>query len=296
MFVTIVRLGSFAEAARELGVSPAYVSKRTQILERTLATRLLHRTTRSINITADGERVYHWALQILDNMQDLFGDLAAARVTPRGQINICTSFGFGRKHVAPAVSALSDCYPELSIRLEVFDRLVDLTGEGFDLEIRVGDELPEQHISRLLAEDHRVLCASPAYLKEHGIPSSPGDLKNHQCLVLQEKNSTFGIWRLEKEGVAETVNVRGPLASNNGEIVMQWALADKGIILRSRWDAHPEIQAGRLVQVLPEYRQPANIWAVYPTRLSESAKLKACVEFMAKRFNHSAGADHMVSP
>jgi len=280
VFVTVVREQSFAAAARELGQSPAYISKRMQILETTLGTRLLHRSTRSLTLTADGERVLHWAGQVLNTFSDMQDDLSAARVSPEGRILICSSAGFGRSYLAPAVSALSQQYPQLEIRLEVTDRLVDLTEEGIDVEIHVGDELPQQHISRLLIANKRILCASPQYLQQHGTPQSLDELSQHQCLVLKEKNNVFGLWSLEKNGDTEAVKIRGPLSSNNGEIVMQWALDQRGIILRSQWDASPYLQSGELVQVLPEYSQSANIWAVYPQRLSQSARLRVCVEFL----------------
>ncbi|MAK90702.1 MAG: LysR family transcriptional regulator [Oleibacter sp.] len=280
VLLTVVREQSFAAAARQLGQSPAYVSKRIQTLESTLGCRLLQRSTRSLKLTADGERVLPWATQVLNSLRDMQDDLSDARVSPKGRMLICSSAGFGRSYLAPAVSALSQQYPQLEIRLEVTDRLVDITEEGIDLEIHVGDELPPQHISRLLIANQRILCASPDYLQKHGTPQTLADLSQHQCLVLKEKNNVFGLWALEHDGQVETVKVRGPLSSNNGEIVMQWALDHCGIILRSQWDASPHLQSGRLLQVLPQYSQSANIWAVYPQRLSQSARLRVCVEFL----------------
>ncbi|WP_226507342.1 LysR substrate-binding domain-containing protein [Pseudomonas sp. MWU16-30317] len=284
VFLTVIRQHGFAAAAAELGQSPAYVSKRIQILETTLGTRLLHRTSRRITLTEDGERVQRWALRILDDFVQLHDELADARALPNGHLHLCSSFGFGRNHVAPAVSLLAAQYPDLEIRLDLFDRTVDIVNEGFDLEIRVGDDIPGQHIGRQLVTNRRVLCAAPDYLQRRGTPQTLLELEQHDCLVIKERDNAFGLWELQRGAESISVRVRGPLSSNNGEIVLQWALDGRGVLLRSLWDVRPMLEQGRLVQVLPNYSQPANVWAVYPTRLAYSGKLRACVEFLQEHF------------
>lgn len=284
VFLMVIRKSGFAAAADELGLSPAYVSKRIQILESTLGTRLLHRTSRRIALTDDGERVQRWALRILDDFLQLHSELADAHATPSGHLHLCSSFGFGRNHVAPAISQLAQAYPALEIRLDLFDREVDIVNEGFDLEIRVGDDIPGQHIGRQLVSNRRVLCAAPDYLQRRGTPTHLAELEAHDCLVIKERDNAFGVWDLQHGASAESVRVRGPLSSNNGEIVLQWALDGRGVLLRSMWDVKPLLEQGRLVQVLPAYSQPANVWAVYPTRLAYSGKLRACVEFLEQHF------------
>ena len=280
VFLTVVRKGGFAAAAEELGLSPAYVSKRILILETTLGSRLLHRTSRRVALTDDGERVQRWAVRILDDVQQLQDELSDAHTAPRGRLHLCSSFGFGRNHVAPAISLLAEQYPELEIRLDVFDRVVDIVHEGFDLEIHVGDDIAGQHIGRRLVTNNRVLCASPDYLKRRGVPESLQDLQQHDCLVLKERDNAFGIWQLQGPEGEASVRVSGPLSSNSGEIVLQWALDGRGVLLRSMWDVKPLLDQGRLVQVLADYRQSADVWAVYPTRLANSGKLRVCVEFL----------------
>lgn len=280
VFLTVVRKGGFAAAAEELGLSPAYVSKRIQILETTLGSRLLHRTSRRVALTDDGERVQRWAVRILDDVQQLQDELSDAHTAPRGRLHLCSSFGFGRNHVAPAISLLAEQYPELEIRLDVFDRVVDIVHEGFDLEIHVGDDIAGQHIGRRLVTNNRVLCASPDYLKRRGVPESLQDLQQHDCLVLKERDNAFGIWQLQGPEGEASVRVSGPLSSNSGEIVLQWALDGRGVLLRSMWDVKPLLDQGRLVQVLADYRQSADVWAVYPMRLANSGKLRVCVEFL----------------
>lgn len=284
VFLKVIRKGSFAAASEELGVSPAYVSKRIGVLERVLKARLMHRTTRNIKLTDAGEQAHRWAIRILDDMEGFVGEMTNVRHEPRGLLHICSSFGFGRNHVAPAVARLSSLYQDLEVRLDVFDRVVDIVGEGFDLEIRVGDDLPTQHIAKKLVANHRILCATPEYFRERSVPESLKDLSGHDCLVLKERNNPFGIWQLQREGREETIRVNGPLSSNNGEIVLKWALDGRGIALRSYWDVKQFISAGHLVQVLHDCTQPANIYAVYPTRLADSAKLRVCVEFLEQYF------------
>ncbi|BBP76625.1 LysR family transcriptional regulator [Pseudomonas gingeri NCPPB 3146 = LMG 5327] len=289
VFLTVIRKAGFAAAADELGLSPAYVSKRIQILETTLATRLLHRTSRRIALTEDGERVQRWAVRILEDFQQLNDELSEAHDSPSGRLHLCSSFGFGRNHVAPALSLLAERYPDLEIRLDLFDRVVDIVSEGFDLEIRVGDDIPGQHIGRRLVSNRRVLCAAPAYLERRGTPLQLADLEQHDCLVLKERDNAFGIWNLERNDrqsndSQDSVRVSGPLSSNSGEIVLQWALDGRGILLRSLWDVKPLLEQGRLVQVLHDYTQSANVWAVYPTRLAYSGKLRVCVEFLQEHF------------
>ena len=280
VFATVVRKGSFAAAAEELGMSPAYVSKRIGVLENILGVRLFQRTTRRVVVTLEGEQVYARAQAILAQLDDLVDELAEGRREPSGQLRICSSFGFGRNLVAPAIAQLAASYPGLQIRFEVFDRLVDIVTEGFDLDVRVGDEIPPQLIARRLRPNGRILCASPAYLARHGSPKNLQDLAGHQCLPIKERDHPFGVWRLRGRNGEETVKVSGALSTNHGEIALRWALDGAGIVLRSRWDAQPYLDAGQLVVVLPEYTQEANVWAVYPQRLAGSARLRVCVEFL----------------
>ena len=280
VFVTVVRKGSFAAAAEELGMSPAYVSKRIGVLEGILGVRLFQRTTRRIVITGDGEQVYARAHAILEHLDDLIDEVSERRRAPSGMLRICSSFGFGRNVVAPAIARLAAAYPGLQIRFEVFDRLVDTVAEGFDLDVRVGDEIAPQLIARRLRPNGRILCAAPAYLARHGTPKSLQDLAGHQCLPIKERDHPFGVWRLRGKNGEETVKVSGALSTNHGEIALRWALDGAGIVLRSRWDAQPYLDAGTLAVVLPEYTQEANVWAVYPQRLAGSARLRVCVEFL----------------
>ncbi|QBH98461.1 LysR family transcriptional regulator [Limnobaculum zhutongyuii] len=285
VFLTVVRKHSFAKAAVELGVSPAYISKRINALEKVLDIKLFHRSTRSIVLTEDGEKARVWADRILGDLDDFISDVSEARHEPQGTLRIVSSFGFGRQFVAPAISQLAKQYPNLAIQLVTSDHVIDLVAEGFDLEIRVGSDLPNHYMAKKLLDNQRVLCASPAYLAAKGQPETLDDLARHDCLVIKERDTPFGSWLLSgKDEKPQTVRVDGRLSSNSGAIVLQWGLEGHGIFLRSMWDAKRYIDEGKLINVLPEYSQSADIWAVYPMRLSNSAKLKVCVEFLQLYF------------
>lgn len=287
VFLAVARHASFAAAADELRVSTGYVSKRVRVLESVLGVALLHRTTRRVSVTEHGERVFHWAQRVLDDVDELMQAVSVTRGSPRGLLRVSSSFGFGRNVVGPMLSRLVERHPRLQVRLEVFDRLVDVATEGFDLDVRVGDEIAPHLIARRLADNHRVLCAAPSYLARRGVPRTLDDLANHDGLVIKERDHPFGVWRLHAGAQERTVKVTGPLSTNHGEIAVQWAVDGRGIILRSRWDVEPLVREGRLRVVLPDWRQPANIWAVYPSRLNTSAKVRSCVEFLQAEFRHA---------
>lgn len=284
VFVLVARRSSFAAVASEMGTSPAFVSKRIRLLEESLGVRLLHRTTRRVAVSEDGERVYRWAQTIFEAVERMTDEVSELHQEPRGQLRIVSSFGLGRRLVAPALSALSARYPALDIRLDLSDRLVDLIEEGFDLDIRIGDNIAPNLIAKPLAENSRILCAAPTYLERRGAPGSLAELAGHDCLVIKERDHPFGLWRLKGPTGEESVKVTGPLSANNGEIVHQWAVDGRGIALRSWWDVGESLENGRLVQVLPEYHQPANIWAVHAAPLATSAKIRVTVEFFRQYF------------
>ncbi|MET0265331.1 MAG: LysR substrate-binding domain-containing protein [Duganella sp.] len=280
VLAAVVRKSGFAAAAEELGMSPAYVSKRIGILEDALGVRLFHRTTRRVVLSAEGEQVYARALSILASLDALSDEVAERQGVPRGQLRVSSSFGFGRNVVAPAIASLVAAHPALQVRFEVFDRLVDIVAEGFDIDIRVGEDIEPSLIARRMMSNHRILCAAPAYLQRRGTPRSLLELAGHDCLPIKERDLPFGVWRLRQGMQEEVVKVSGPLSTNHGEIAVQWAVAGAGIVLRSLWDAQPHIARGELVHVLPGYIQEANVWAVYPQRLASSAKVRVLVDFL----------------
>jgi LysR family transcriptional activator of dmlA len=231
-------------------------------------------------MTNYGETIYRWAQQIIEDVEQMTESVTMSKTTPRGQLRISTSAGFGRKRVAPALSEIALRYPALRIQLELLDRRVDLIGEGFDIDIRVGGTSEPNLIVQKIASNTRVLCAAPSYVKLKGTPLRLSDLGKHNCIVIRERDQSFGVWRLQGPKGIEPIKIAGSLSCNNGEIVRQWAIDGHGIILRSMWDVGSDLKEGRLVRVLPGYQQQADICAVYPLKLTESAKVRVCVEFL----------------
>ena len=286
LFRIAARRGSFAATANELGTSGAFVSKRIAILEKRLQVKLFHRTTRRVAVTEEGETIYGWAQKLSDDVDQMMEAVAAAKSGPQGLLRISTSFGLGRNYIAPVLSELRRRYPALEIRLDLFDRVVDLVDEGIDLDIRVG-EVPEPNlIAHRIVASSRILCASPAYLERHGEPRTLADLAQHACLVIHERDHSFGVWRLYGPSGLETVKVTGPMASNHGDIVRTWAIEGHGIMLRAIWDVAENLNTGELIRVLPAYRQSAEVWAVSPVRLSSSGKVRVCVRFLQEQLQH----------
>ncbi len=284
LFRVVVRQRSFAAAARETGLSKAAVSKRIGLLEETLQTRLMHRTTRALALTAQGEIVLQWAERILDDVGAMREDITREKGAVNGMIRLCSSSGFGRNQLAPALSAMARDFPQLEFQLELLDRPVDLVGEGFQLDIRVGAVASGNLICRRIAPNRRVLCASPEYLRRHGSPTTPEELSHHQCIAIRERDQEFGHWTLQGPAGTCRVKVKGSLSTSNGEIARAWALDGHGIILRSEWNITADLQSGALVHLLPDYAQQADICAAYPERLASSARLRACVEFLEAWF------------
>lgn len=293
-FVLLVKRGSLAGAAQQLGITPSAASKRLAALEGRLGVRLLNRTTRRLSVTPEGESYLAQGSRILAELEELEQGLGGSRVAPRGLLRVNATLGFGRRHVAPAVADFLAAYPEVEVQLQLTDRALNLAEEGYDVGILVGD-LPDARLNaRRLAPNRRLLCASPAYLARHGEPSSPRALQRHPCIVIRESDSAYGTWHLHAAGRQETVKVRGPAATNDGETAVGWALQGHGILLRSEWEIAPLLRSGRLRQVLPEWASaPADIHAVYLTRDKLSARVRAFVDFLAGRFGgHVDGADY----
>ena len=294
-FALLMKKGNLAAAAQELGVTPPSVSKRLAALEARLGVRLLHRTTRRISLTPEGEIYLGEGARVLDDLSALERRVAGAKAVPQGLMRVNASLGFGRRHVAPALSKFARLHPEVEVQLHLSDRPLNLVEQGFDAAVRIG-ELPDARLTaRRLALNQRLLCASPAYLKRAGEPATPRELQQHACIFLRESDETFGNWHLRKGSRSETVKVRGPLSTNDGEAALAWAIDGHGILLRSAWDAAPYLRSGRLRPVLADWSLPAaDIFLVFPTAAGLSAKTRAFADFMHQRFepHRDAAAVH----
>ncbi|HCN89196.1 MAG TPA: LysR family transcriptional regulator [Oxalobacteraceae bacterium] len=289
-FSLLLKQGSLAAVARELGVTPPVVTKRLSSVEKRLGVRLLNRTTRRMSLTHEGEVYLTNGARILADIEELELTVASSRAIPKGLLRVNATFGFGRKHIAPAVSDFAKQYPEVEVQLQMTERPMNLADMAFDVGVRIG-ELPDARMTaRKIASNRRVLCAAPVYLGKAGAPSRPHDLQGHDCIVIRENDAAYGIWHLSSGHKKETVKVRGALSTNDGEAALGWALDGHGIIMRSEWDAAPYLRSGRLSPVLADWSLPgADIFAVYPERLNLSAKVSAFVNFLVERFKRYVG-------
>ncbi|WP_454738517.1 LysR family transcriptional regulator [Cupriavidus necator] len=290
-FMCINKHGTLAGAAQELGVTPPAVSKRLAGLEARLGVRLLHRTTRRINLTPEGESYLVEGGRILAEMEALERTIAGSSSTPHGLLKIGATLGFGRRHIAPALSEFSRRFPRIEVQLYLTDRPLNLVEQGLDAMIHFG-EMPDVRLTaRLLANNRRFLCAAPAYLDAMGAPSSPRELARHNCIFIREADETFGTWHLRNGAQQETVKVRGTMSTNDGESALAWALDGQGLIVRSEWDVADHLRSGALRRVLPQWQlSPADIYLVFPARNNRPDKVRALVDFLLERF-----ADHRVA-
>jgi DNA-binding transcriptional LysR family regulator len=288
-FVQLVHQGSLAALARELGVTPPAITARLAQLEKRLGVRLLNRTTRRISVTHEGEMYLATGGRLLAELQELEQAISSSKAVPKGLLRVNATFGFGRRHIAPAVVEFARRYPEVEVQLELTDRSVNLADQAYDIGIWFGTIPDSRMVARRIVRNRRLLCASPEYLARHGVPATPRDLQTHRCIVLRENDAAFGTWHLTRGSKQETVKVRGTMSTNDGETGVVWALAGFGILMRSEWDIHADIAAGRLVPVLKEWSLPsADIFAVYPERANLSAKVSAFIDFLVEWFKHEA--------
>lgn len=292
-FVSLGTCGSLSGAARELGISTAAVSKRLSQMEARLGVPLVNRTTRRMSLTPDGEVLLEHARRILGEIADLDQLLNAAKGQPKGQLRVNATLGFGRLHIAPAISQYAVQYPEVDVQLQLSVKPPPLTDDQFDVCIRFGEPGDTRVIAKKLASNRRLLCASPKYLAAYGEPVTPSDLVRHKCISIRQGDEAYGTWRLhgsaDHSAPGETVKVRGNLTTNDGEIAVDWALDGHGILMRAEWAIERYLESGRLVQVLPQYLTPdADIYAVYPQHQHQSARVRTFVTFLSHAFERFA--------
>jgi LysR family transcriptional activator of dmlA len=283
VFIQAARQASFAAAATELGTSPAYVSKRIGLLERILKVKLFHRSPRRVSLTERGELMLSWAQRVLDTYDQLNGTLDSSQDDIRGGLRIAASSGLGRNHVAPALSELVKLHPGLEVDLEILDRSVNLVDEEIDIDIRVGDVREPHLVPHHLARGRRILCASAEYVQLRGQPATVADLSRHSCLLIRERNETFGRWSLRGPDGTRNIRVNAALASNHGDVIRRWAVEGHGIMLRSYWDVAESLERGELVHLLRKFWQPADVWAVTKIRSENSAKTRLCIRHLRAR-------------
>ena len=283
VFARIVSAGSLSAAARDLGLSPALISRRLAGLESRLGVRLINRTTRSLHLTDEGAAYHETCTRVLAEMQEADAAVSAGRAEPRGILRVALPASFGNQHVAPLVPKFAERYPDVQLALSLSDRNVNVVEEGFDLAVRIADLADSSLAARKLAPNRRVVCASPAYLRRHGAPRTPQDLAQHNCLAT---DFTMNWGYRAPDGKPASVRVAGRYACDNWEVLREWALAGLGIALKSTWDVRRHLEDGSLVSLLPGYTFASDvaIYAVYPHRRHLPAKTRAFIEFLAESF------------
>ncbi|TWD51122.1 DNA-binding transcriptional LysR family regulator [Agrobacterium vitis] len=278
VFSRVIALGSMSLAAREMGLSPAVVSKRIKRLEERLGTRLLQRTTRQISLTEAGQGYYERVIGVLAGLEEAEAFAAGRASQVTGSLKISAPTSFGRMHIAPHLKPFMQAHPQLSLQLMLSDEFTDIVGGGYDMAIRINDPADSSLVAKKLATVRRVLCASPDYLTEHGTPHTLDDLKHHHCVPAHNNES----WRLV--GPQGPINYRpdGMLITNSSEVIREAVLAGLGIALRSTWDVGAELKSGRLIQVLPAYEgsRHLSLSAVYPSRQFLPAKIRLFIDYL----------------
>lgn len=283
-FALVVRHGTLAAAARALDLTPPAITLRLQALERRAGVRLLDRSTRRATPTSEGELLLAEADALLGRLDALGDALRERSGQVAGELKVVAPFGFGRAHVAPLLAEFQARHPALKAALDLSERPAQEALRGYDVALHIG-KLRDSSLTALpVAPNGRVLCASPAYLRKAASPRRPADLAQHACLVVRENDEDVTVWRLRRGTETAAVRVAPALSSNDGEAVRNWALAGRGIALRSEWDVAPLIAAGRLVRVLPAYALPeAPVVALVPARRGLSARSRAFVAFLRER-------------
>jgi DNA-binding transcriptional LysR family regulator len=284
VFVAVVDAGSFTAAAERFDMSSVMVGKHVRHLEELLGARLLARTTRRQSLTEIGLHYAERCRAILAEIEAAESGAEAMRIAPRGMLKVTSATSFGTQCLAPALADYLALYPEISVDLQLNDRVVDIVEEGFDAAVRIGALDDSSLIARPLMPYRMLLCASPDYLKRAGVPRRPEDLHNHQCIDYAHWNRRV-TWKLKTRDGAEMALPAGRFRSNNGQALRMAALRGYGIIMQAEILLGEDVAAGRLVPLLQDYLPPPRaIHLVYPRDRQPTPKLTTFVDFMLARF------------
>ncbi|HEY0843853.1 MAG TPA: LysR family transcriptional regulator [Noviherbaspirillum sp.] len=284
-FVEVATKGSLSAAARAEGIAPAMIGRRLDALEERLGVKLLQRSTRKIALTNEGITFLEDCQRILADLENAESAVSERSVHASGHLLISAPAGFGRQHVAPLIPSFLAEHRDVSVTLNLNDRVVDLIGEGIDVAIRIAALSDSNLIGVKLADNKRVVVASPAYIRKHGAPASLDDLARHNCLAISSEGSQRG-WTFRQAGKNVTLKVTGNMVCNDGAVLHDWALAGKGLAWRSMWEVGSEIESGQLVTVLDEFAAPGNdIYAVFAQRRHLPLRIRAFVDFLRHAYS-----------
>ncbi|MDO6445088.1 LysR family transcriptional regulator [Colwellia sp. 1_MG-2023] len=282
LFIRIAATHNISMAGQSLGLSPAVASSHINKLESGLGVRLIHRTTRKVSLTEEGIGFLPHAEDVIASVEAARASVGAGSSSPRGTLRVAAPASFGRMHLLPALNEFFTLYPELTVDLKLSDSIIDLVEGGFDIAIRNSELKDSSLIARKLAQDKRLVCASPDYLAKYGEPKSPEDLKSHQCITLMGLDN----WVFKTKNGQQNIKVKGVLSTDNGEAVRDACINGLGITINSRWSAYQHINNGELVQVLKDYPLISNtaIWAVYPSSRQLAPKVRAFIDYFSEKF------------
>jgi DNA-binding transcriptional LysR family regulator len=285
LFLRVLDLGSISAAARSLNLSVAVASQRLKRLERDLGVRLLHRNTRQLRVTAEGAELANQGRVLVEDLEALTAGLRKDGKGVAGTLRVTMSSTFGRQYVSPLLPQFLAEYPQVRISVDFNDQVLNLVSAGFDLAIRIGALDDSALVARKLATNRRVLCASPEYLRRHGAPKIPVDLKRHECLLLAGREGRRDVWKLSDGRKGEiVVRVNGRIESNQGELLRDACVAGLGIAMHSTWHIVDDLRAGLLQVVLPNYPlADTGIYAVMPQRRLAPPRVRAFVDFLAEQ-------------
>jgi DNA-binding transcriptional LysR family regulator len=279
-FVEVVARGSLSAAARAEGIAPAMIGRRLDALEARLGVKLLQRTTRKLALTDEGAAFLEDCQRILGELEEAETAVAERSARATGHLMISAPAGFGRRHVAPLLPSFLAEHRDVTVTLNMSDRVVDIVGEGIDVAIRIASLSDSNLVSVKLADNERVVVGTPAYLKRYGEPKTLADLAKHNCLAISSQGSQRG-WTLREDGKNVVLKVSGNMGSNDGQVLHEWALAGKGLAWRSMWEVGAEIEAGKLQTVLDQHAAPGNdIYAVFAQRRHLPLRIRAFVDFL----------------
>jgi DNA-binding transcriptional LysR family regulator len=290
VFVTVVDLGSQSAAADHLDLSRPVVSRYLAELEDWVGARLLHRTTRKLSLTAAGSETLPRCRQLLELCADMQAAVSEPDDAPRGLLRLSVSTSFGQAQLGAAIAEYVKRYPLVTVDLQMLDRTVNLVDERIDLAIRTSNDLDPNLIARRLTVCRSVVCATPAYLREHPAPQKVEDLARHNCLT----HSYFGksLWHFEEQGEHVSVPVHGNITANEASTLLRITLAGAGVAMLPSYQAGDLIRSGELVRLLPaaEPRQ-MNIYAVYASRKHMPSALRSLLDFLVLRFPEAPAWD-----
>ncbi|MDR2239792.1 MAG: LysR family transcriptional regulator [Zoogloeaceae bacterium] len=282
-FASVASRGSLTAAAAAEGVAPGVVSRRLDALEARLGVKLLLRTTRRVTLTFEGSAYLEDCQRILRELGDAEASVSLGGVKARGHLRVSAPAGFGRRHVAPLVMPFLDANPEVTVDLDLSDRLVDLVNEGVDCAIRVGELSDSSLVSIRLAENRRVVVASPDYLARHGMPRALADLADHRCLSLGQQRG----WLFRDGEQAISIKVSGQFECNDGAVLHEWALAGRGLAWRSLWEVGEDLQRGALIPVLQAFAAPpTGIYAVFPQRKYLPLRVRLLIDHLKHAYGN----------